>query len=87
MASESQVKALMEMIDAALLEADKIEKRLNNYDEILLYVKDSIEKMAEKNFFIEQTNANNRQLLETVNQLIVSINLYCIVYLLCSLFG
>ncbi|KAL7644538.1 UNVERIFIED_CONTAM: hypothetical protein RMT77_004074 [Armadillidium vulgare] len=73
MASESQVKALMEMIDAALLEADKIEKRLNNYDEILLYVKDSIEKMAEKNFFIEQTNANNRQLLETVNQLITQL--------------
>lgn len=73
MASETQVKALMGMIDLALTEAGKIEKRLNSYDEILLYVKDSIEKMAEKNFFIEQTNANNRKLLDTLEHLIVSV--------------
>ena len=72
MASEVQVKALMEMIDSALDEADKIEKRLNHYDETLLLVKDSIDKMAEKNFFIEQTNSNNRLLLTSLDHLIVS---------------
>ncbi|KAG0714482.1 Exocyst complex component 1 [Chionoecetes opilio] len=34
MASEAQVKALMEMIDSAYTEAEKIEERLDSYDEI-----------------------------------------------------
>ena len=72
MASEAQVKALMEMIDSALSEAGKIESRLDNYDEILLHVKDSIEKMAEKNMAIEQMNSNNCKLLDNLDKLIVS---------------
>ena len=66
------MNALMEMIDLALGEADKIEKRLTQYDNILLHVKDSIEKMSEKNFFIEQTNANNKQLLDSLTTMLVS---------------
>lgn len=72
MASEAQVEALMEMIDTAYTEAEKIESRLDSYDEILQHVKDSIEKIADKNTSIEQTNANNSKLLEELDRLIVS---------------
>lgn len=73
MASEAQVEALMKMIDSAYAEAEKIETRLDSYDEILQHVKDSIEKMADKNTSIEQTNANNSKLLEELDRLIVSL--------------
>ncbi|KAK3866865.1 hypothetical protein Pcinc_027628 [Petrolisthes cinctipes] len=74
MASEAQVEALMGMIDSAHSEAEKIEKRLDSYDKILLHVKDSIEKMADKNTSIEQTNANNSKLLEELNKLITQLD-------------
>ncbi|XP_076043621.1 exocyst complex component Sec3 [Oratosquilla oratoria] len=70
MASEAQVQALMQMIDKALDEASKIEERLDSYDEILQHVKDSIEKMADKNTAIEQTNANNLKLQQELDNLI-----------------
>lgn len=75
MASEAQVEALMEMIDSAYTEAEKIENRLDSYDEILQHVKDSIEKMADKNTSIEQTNANNSKLLEELDKLINQLEL------------
>ncbi|XP_042208281.1 exocyst complex component 1-like [Homarus americanus] len=75
MASEAQVEALMVMIDSAYTEAEKIETRLDSYDEILLHVKDSIEKMADKNTSIEQTNANNSKLLEELDRLINQLDL------------
>lgn len=75
MASEAQVEALMGMIDAAYTEAEKIEERLDSYDEILQHVKDSIEKMADKNTSIEQTNANNCRLLEVLDHLIGQLDL------------
>lgn len=75
MASEAQVEALMKMIDAAYTESEKIESRLDSYDEILLHVKDSIEKMADKNTSIEQTNANNCKLLEELDRLISQLEL------------
>ena len=70
-----QVQALMEMIDSALNEANKIESRLDRYDEILLHVKDSIEKMAEKNMSIEQINSNNCKLLQDLDSLITQLEL------------
>ncbi|XP_066983031.1 exocyst complex component 1 [Macrobrachium rosenbergii] len=76
MASEAQVEALMDMIDAAYTEAEKIESRLDSYDEILQHVKDSIEKMADKNTSIEQTNANNSKLLEELDKLINQLELH-----------
>ena len=75
MASEAQVEALMGMIDAAFTEAEKIEERLDSYDEILQHVKDSIEKMADKNTSIEQTNANNSRLLEELDHIIKQLDL------------
>lgn len=75
MASEAQVEALMEMIDTAYTEAEKIESRLDSYDEILQHVKDSIEKIADKNTSIEQTNANNSKLLEELDRLINQLEL------------
>ncbi|KAK7070457.1 Exocyst complex component 1 [Halocaridina rubra] len=75
MASEAQVEALMDMINSAYTEAEKIENRLDSYDEILQHVKDSIEKMADKNTSIEQTNANNSKLLEELDKLISMLDL------------
>ena len=71
MASEAQVEALLSMIDAALLEASKIEVRLDNYDNILMHVKDTIHKMADKNKAIHQTNENNRLIMDELRQIIV----------------
>lgn len=75
MASEAQVEALMLMIDSAYTEAEKIETRLDSYDNILQHVKDSIEKMADKNTSIEQTNTNNTRLMEELSKLINQLEL------------
>uniref|UniRef100_A0A6A7G1L6 Exocyst complex component 1-like n=3 Tax=Hirondellea gigas TaxID=1518452 RepID=A0A6A7G1L6_9CRUS len=75
MASEAQVEALLSMIDAALEEAGKIEGKLDSYDSILLHVKDTIHKMADKTKCIEQSNENNTKLLEELQQVIYELEL------------
>lgn len=71
LASESQMEALMEQLDVAIAEADKIEDRLNSYDEILCHVRDTMEKMEKKNSMISVVNRNNTLLLAELENVLV----------------
>lgn len=75
LASEAQVETLMEQLELAITEADKIEQRLDGYDEILCHVRDTMEKMEKKNSMIGIVNKNNVLLLKELENVIVSISL------------
>lgn len=72
LASEQQVAQLMVQIEAAIAEAEQVEARLDSYDEVLCHIRDTMEKMEEKNLLIEVANQNNQKLLTEVEQVIVS---------------
>lgn len=71
LASETQMEALMEQLDVAIAEADKIEDRLNSYDEILCHVRDTMEKMEKKNSMISVVNKNNTLLMSELDNVLV----------------
>lgn len=71
LASETQVEALMEQLETAITEADKIEKRLDMYDEILRHVRDAMEKMEKKTSMITIANRNNLHLLHELENIVV----------------
>lgn len=71
LASEAQVEALMTHLETAIDEADKIEKRLDSYDEILCHVRDTMEKMERKNSMISIVNGNNVLLLKELENIVV----------------
>lgn len=75
LASEKQVNALMEQIEAAIDEANRVESRFDEYDEILCHVRDTMEKMGEKNTMIEVANNNNIKLLTELEKLIKQLDL------------
>jgi hypothetical protein len=72
LASEQQVAQLMVQIEAAISEAEQVEARLDSYDEVLCHIRDTMEKMEEKNLLIEVANRNNQKLLSELEQVIVS---------------
>lgn len=72
LASEQQVAQLMVQIEATIAEAEHVEARLDSYDEVLCHVRDTMEKMEEKNLLIEVANRNNQKLLSELEQVIVS---------------
>nr|CAD7453058.1 unnamed protein product [Timema tahoe] len=71
LASEQQVALLTVQIEAAIGEAEKLESRLDSYDEVLCHIRDTMEKMEEKNLLIEVANANNQKLLVQL-QIVIS---------------
>lgn len=73
LASEAQVESLMEQLDIAIAEAEKLEKRLDGYDEILCHVRETMEKMEKKNSMISVVNKNNTLLLKELENIVVSI--------------
>lgn len=75
LASEKQVNALMEQIETAIGEANRVEARLDAYDEILCHVRDTMEKMGEKNTMIEVANNNNIKLLSELERLVMQLDL------------
>ncbi|XP_052872288.1 exocyst complex component 1 [Anopheles cruzii] len=75
LASEKQVQVLMERIEEAISEAEKVEQRLDNYDEILCHVRDTMEKMGEKNQMIEIANVNNVRLLQELEKVVSQLDL------------
>lgn len=75
LASEKQVNALMEQIEAAIDEANRVETRFDEYEEILCHVRDTMEKMGEKNSMIEVANNNNINLLNELEKLIAHLDL------------
>lgn len=75
LASEKQVNALMDQIETAIAEANRVEARLDAYDEILCHVRDTMEKMGEKNAMIEVANNNNIKLLSELERLVQQLDL------------
>lgn len=62
----------MLQIEAAIQEAERVESRLDAYDEILSHIRETMEKMKEKNLLIEIADNNNKKLLHELEQVIVS---------------
>lgn len=75
LASEKQVNALMEQIETAIAEAERVEERLDAYDEILCHIRDTMEKMGEKNTMIEVANANNIKLMVELERIVSQLDL------------
>uniref|UniRef100_A0AAG5DWE7 Exocyst complex component Sec3 PIP2-binding N-terminal domain-containing protein n=1 Tax=Anopheles atroparvus TaxID=41427 RepID=A0AAG5DWE7_ANOAO len=75
LASEKQVNMLMVRIEQAINEAEKVEKRLDAYDEILCHVRDTMEKMGEKNQMIEIANTNNVRLHQELEKVVLQLDL------------
>lgn len=75
LASEKQVDSLMEQIETAIIEADKVEQRLTVYDEILAHTRDTMEKMGEKNTMIEIANTNNIKLMHELEKIVSQLDL------------
>lgn len=73
--SEQQVNALMEQIEVAIEEANRVEARYDEYEDILCHVRDTMEKMGEKNSMIEIANNNSISLLNLLNQIIIQLDL------------
>lgn len=71
LASETQVDSLMLQIEKGIEEAEKLEARLNAYDEILCHIRDTMEKMEEKNTMIEIANKNNLKLKTDLENIVV----------------
>lgn len=75
LASEIQVNALMSQIETAITEAEGIEARLDGYDSILYHIRETMEKMGEKNAMIGIANTNNHKLLDELETLVQQLDL------------
>lgn len=75
LASEEQVNRLMTELETAIMRADGIAIRLSEYDSILCHIRDSIEKMGEKNVMIAIANNNNQKLLLGLDGLVQKLDL------------
>ncbi|KAJ8968991.1 hypothetical protein NQ317_014494 [Molorchus minor] len=75
LASEEQVESLMEQLELAINEADRMETQLNAYDEILCHVRDTMEKMEKKNSMISVVNTNNQLLMQELEHMVTKLDL------------
>ncbi len=75
MASEENIDKLMEMLERAISHTETIESRLNQYDDLLEHIRDSMDKMEGKTTSIETVNSNNKKLLECLEGVIQKLDL------------
>lgn len=75
LASEEQVETLMEQLELAINEADRLETQLDTYDEILCHVRDTMEKMEKKNSMISVVNKNNQLLMDKLESVVTKLDL------------
>lgn len=73
--AEEKVITLMQIIDTAIDEVECVEKILDEYEEIMSNIRDSMEKMGEKNSMIEIANKNNLKLLQELEKVISQLDL------------
>lgn len=52
---------------------EKVETQLNSYDNILCHIRNTMDKMEEKNLLIKVANRNNQKLLAELEKVIVSV--------------
>ena len=72
MGSEEQVLELMMLLDEGLLEATKLEEKLDEYDHKLQSLKDLMEIMKDKDFLLKIKNKNHNLILGQLDSIIVS---------------
>eukprot|EP00112_Aurelia_sp_Birch-Aquarium-sp1_P011123 Seg2346.6 transcript_id=Seg2346.6/GoldUCD/mRNA.D3Y31 product="Exocyst complex component 1" protein_id=Seg2346.6/GoldUCD/D3Y31 len=70
MGSENQAKNLLALIDRGLDELDLLDKRLSNYDEMLLRVSEQMGQMEFRDNKMEVERANNRKILGEVRYIV-----------------
>lgn len=75
MASEQRVHKLMFMLQSAIDEASKLDTRLDAYCSLLKNVQDSVQRMEEKDRFIQIQNSNNRRLYEELENIVTQLDL------------
>merc|ERR1712142_808723 len=75
MASEEAVDNLMELLTTAIDEVEFLESRLNQYDDLLEHIRDSMEKMEGKTESLETVNENNRKLLLELDTLVTKLTI------------
>lgn len=73
--AEEKVLALMQQIDSAIDEVETVEKALDEYEDIMSNIRDSMEKMGEKNSMIEIANKNNIKLMQELEKIISQLDL------------
>lgn len=73
--AEQQVLDLMLQIDSAIDDVETVEKRLDEYEEIMCHIRDAMEKMGEKNAMIEIANSNNIKLLQELDKVVTQLDL------------
>jgi predicted nucleic-acid-binding protein len=75
MASEENIENLMNTLELSIAHTDAIEGRLNQYDDYLEHIRDSMDKMEGKTVSIEMVNMNNKRLLECLENILVQLDL------------
>ena len=75
MASEEAVDNLMMLLTSAITEVEHLEGRLNQYDDLLEHIRDSMEKMEGKTESLETVNDNNRKLLLDLDTLVTKLTI------------
>ncbi len=75
MASEESVASLMELLERAVEHTESVEMRLNQYDEQLEHIRDSMDKMEGKTVSLETVNMNNKKLLESLDTMLRQLDL------------
>lgn len=85
MGSEEQIEQLMEHLEGAVVEVDKIDMQLSVYDELLAGVRETMQKLSFQYSHILRQNTNLKALCDEVNELIVSSSLVKLISLLVHL--
>lgn len=73
--AEEKVLSLLQVIDAAIDEVEAVEKTLDEYEDIMSNIRDSMEKMGEKNSMIEIANKNNMKLLYELEKIVSQLDI------------
>lgn len=75
MASEQSIDNLMEMLESAIQHAEGLESRLNQYDDLMEHIRDSMDKMEGRTGNFETVNTNNKRLHTLLEQLVQQLDL------------
>lgn len=65
----------MSRIEKAVAEVERLETRVDAYDEVLCHIRDTMGKMEEKNLLIEVANRNNGKLRNCLEHVISQLDL------------
>merc|ERR1719433_1207078 len=76
MASEESINHLMNLLEGSIKHAESMESRLNQYDDLMEHIRDSMEKMDSGNSGnFETVNTNNKRLYSSLLGLITHLDL------------